>query len=102
MAQSEKTAAVGAGTKAGGAAPDERAIESRAAQAVGDDQLESIRTTGAAPTGVPSDQNDSHHLRREAVSPEAARSAEPGELPATQHDYAERPRGALKKNQAGI
>src|SRR3712207_8360310 len=47
MAQERTGTAVGAGTESGDALDQEREITSRAAEAVEDAQLESIRTTGA-------------------------------------------------------
>jgi len=103
MTQSKKTGAVGAGTNAGDAASDERGCESRAAQAVEDAQLESVRTTGAAPTGVRPGNDSAHPTSDDSRSPDTAPSAQqPGAPPRPRHDYGEHPREDLANNQAGV
>ena len=93
MADYHPKTAVGAGTVAGDATDEERVNDSRAAQAVEDAQLESVRTTGAAPTGV---VPDAKLVQAEAAKNQLRDSAHPD------HEYAAEERSDLKKNQAGI
>jgi hypothetical protein len=95
--------AVGAGTSAGDADDEERAPESRAAEAEVDEMLESLRTTGAEPTGVGGVQSDRPAAMGHQDKPT-------GELDAAPEDRArppgplrpEGPREDLKHNAAGV
>jgi hypothetical protein len=101
MAEKMRSTAVGAGNTAGDALDEEQETTSRAAEAVEDAQLESIRTTGAAPKGDaggpvgPGGREES-----DLASP--ILGARPAGTRRAQHPYSERPRGDLKQNEAGI
>jgi hypothetical protein len=85
MEYQQGRAAVGAGTTAGDAWAELEAPESRAAEAEVDSALESLRTIGAAPTAIPD-------MPAGSETPASGRST----------IRAERPRGDLIHNQAGI
>jgi hypothetical protein len=93
MAEYHPNTAVGAGTVAGDAIDEECTTESRAAQAVEDALLESVRTSGAAPTGVPSEV--------EVLQVETGNHRPAGARPA-EHRFVAEARDDLKLNQAGI
>jgi hypothetical protein len=103
MAECQAGTAVGAGTVAGEAADEECATDSRAAQAVEDAQLESVRTSGAAPTGVPAEVMAQIQGAREAVvtQAETGKRQSGGPPSPAHHDSAEE-RIDLRQNQAGI
>jgi hypothetical protein len=101
MAEKTRDTAVGAGTTAGDALDEEIETTSRAAEAVEDAQLESIRTTGAAPTGVPRDPGSDVGRGAGSPAPPLTTARTGGERPA-QHTYPEKPRDELKQNEAGI
>jgi len=83
--------AVGAGTTAGSAWDPHSDKESRAAEAETDDMLESLRTTGARPAGVPGAKQETGH-GGDSESP-------PGPVAPL---HPEGPREDLAQNRAGI
>src|SRR5690348_7191626 len=92
MNETKRRTAVGAGTTAGEAIDEELAPESRAAEAEVDGMLESLRVTGAAPTGPPADGPQAPAAGRRGGGVQAG--------PAPLHP--ERPHPDLARNQAGI
>src|SRR5688572_17566782 len=98
----EKTAhtAVGAGTTAGNAWEEESSPVSRAAEAEDDNNLESLRTTGAKISGVPG-AIVVQPVQPETAAPSRPRpgSADPGDEETV---HSETTRRDLARNQAGI
>lgn len=94
MADKRLDTAVGAGTVAGDALDEEEESASRAAEAEDDDNLESLRTTGARLTGAPGAKiGQLDQPEQAAASPSPARE---------ESVHPERPREDLRHNQAGI
>ena len=99
MAEREKNTAVGAGTDAGNAREQERGVPSRAAEAEDDDNMESLRTTGARLSGAPGAVVGQTEQPEKAAAAPPDASGKPGREESV---HPEQPRQDLEHNQAGI
>jgi hypothetical protein len=111
MEEVRKRTAVGAGTAYGSASDEEEDLVSRAAEAEDDDNLESLRTTGAGVPGAPGARVGPLEQPEKAAAASAPPAGPaPSPIVAGGQDSPgreegvrpEQPRDDLKHNEAGI